>query len=127
MPQPELLSLETLLERLRAHAGGQGNLPRHVRLCEGTDPKEGNKVFSQRLFIGLDVFWIDTAVDSERIRAALEKEGYESHATQRVPDGFGRNYDSIYYGLKSAAPGTSRSNEEGPGRASRPSRHSPAD
>lgn len=98
--KPELLTLSQFIEKFLEKKDDQGQLPRYVRYCEGTDPQKNNEYFNKRLFIGDFAFWIDTSVATDVIKAAIEEYGYVSYADQRVPDGFGRNYDSTYYELK---------------------------
>jgi len=91
----ELITLAQMIEKLGME--DEGKPPRHVRYCMGTDPKEDNKPFNKRLFIGDKAMWLELDTDDEAVKAALEKSGYISKGETHVPDGFGRNYDSIYY------------------------------
>ncbi len=99
MDNQERLKLDALIGNLRARDGG---LPRHVRFCEGIDPQK-NSTFNKRLFIGLEALWIDLAEASDEIKKAIEGLGYQAHANQKVPDGFGRDYFSTYYRLDAPA------------------------
>lgn len=90
-----------VIEKLKTY---KGEFPTHCRYCEGTDPEKNNEFFNKRLFIGDYAIWIEPSVETTTIKAAIEKEGYISYAEQRVPDGFGRNYDSIYYALEGHIP-----------------------
>ncbi len=104
---PDMLSLESAIEELET----DGELPLRLRYCEGRDPKEGDKIISQRLFSGPKEIWLELEIAVDEIRATLEGLGFEAAAEQRVPDGWGRYYDSIYY-LRNREPGSNDESSE---------------
>jgi len=91
----EILSIQEALDRLKA----PGALPERVRYCEGSDQKEADKIVNKRLFASNMELWLEPSVPTAEIQSSIESQGYVVVGNQRVPDGWGTNYDSVYFKL----------------------------